>query len=105
MIDFSTGLKTLDGHPLYDGLEEVNGAKKLLTLGRAAANALLATTPDDAKMPGAEKIQRYALAMKVVNASKIKLPSEEVSLIKSSIDKIYGPLVVGQAWAMLEEMP
>jgi hypothetical protein len=54
---------------------------------------------------GDEKVRRYRLARKLFNASKVELTPEDVVLLKSLIGQIYGPLVVGQVWDLLDPAP
>lgn len=94
-INFSAVLTDLDGGAIKDG-------KKDLTLGTVATTALLGNY-DDERPTGQEKSQRYALAVKVhgANSHPLELDLDEAKLIQDLIAKSYTPLVVGQAWAIL----
>ncbi len=50
-----------------------------------------------------EKLERYNLALKINNEENIiNLTSEEVSIIKESINKNYGTLIFAQCYKILE---
>lgn len=104
MTDFTVVLKNLDGEDLME--QSVRPDKtivsKCLTLGSAAANALIMATDEDKGVSGEEKVKRYALAMKVISNKDASLKAEEIAKIKELIGRAYGPLVVGQAWALLD---
>ncbi|SMF65992.1 hypothetical protein SAMN02982989_3429 [Xaviernesmea oryzae] len=101
-VDFSKPILNLDGSPL-----EMDG--KVLTLSSVATNALLMTVQDqpDGKRPDPdEAVKKYALAMDIHNAKgPINLDAEEAVLLKRLIVNIYGPLVVGRAYEMIEGKP
>ena len=95
-IDFSKELIGYDGEPLKEG-------GKILTLAMICCNALMNQTEEDAKLPGEEKLRRFDLAT-VVYASKepLDVKVEDISLLKTLVGKLYGPIVVGPVWKMLE---
>jgi len=94
-IDFSTVLLTVDGDRLVDG-------GKPVTLKKIAVDALMAVTDDDKSITGEEKVSRYTLARKISANPDRSMKVEDVALIKKLIAKIYGPVVVGPAWAILD---
>lgn len=77
--------------------------EQIATLGWYARNALYASFPDEQNLPGDDKSKRGALAQSLVGATEVKLKVEDLALIKKLIGKAYGPLIVYQAWAMLEK--
>lgn len=95
--DFSTVITDLNGKPLTGQSEG-----KTLTLGEVCANALLAQFPDETNLPGADKVKRFDLAMKVSTAKNVTLSAEDTALLKTVIAKGFGPLVVGRSWALLD---
>lgn len=103
MINFDATFKDLDGNIVKDRQVSVGGASTEIeaTLGRVAANALLALTDADKDMTGDVKVKRYDLAMRVIKG-EVALKAEEISDIKAAIGKHYTPLIVGQAWKMLD---
>ena len=95
-VDFSKELIGYDGEPLREG-------DKAITLSMVCCNALMNQTEEDAKLPGEEKLRRFDLAT-MIYASKeaADLKIEDVSLLKTLVGKLYGPLVVGPVWKLLE---
>jgi len=97
-INFSQALKALDGTPIsrLDGKGE-------FTLKFVSQEALLLSFQDEQGLGGEEKTRRWVLATMIeANPEKIDLTSEQIALIKKLIGKAYGPLIVGQAWELLE---
>lgn len=95
-IDFSKELIGYDGEPLKEG-------ERVITLAMVCCNALMNQTEEDTKLPGEEKLRRFDLAT-VVYASKepADLKVEDIVLLKTQVGKLYGPLVVGPVWKLLE---
>jgi len=76
---------------------------KPFTLRTAAMSSLVATLEDEKGLSGEEKLKRFELAMKIKNhPDPIEVTSEDTSLIKKMIARVYTTLIVGQAWQMLE---
>lgn len=103
MIDFDAKFKDIDGNEVKDRQMGLDGkfTESVATLGRVAANALLAITDADKDMTGETKVKRYDLAMRVVRG-QAAIKAEEIATIKAAIGKHYAPLIVGQAWRMLD---
>ncbi len=74
----------------------------VLTLGAAAANALLMNDPDNANLDEKEKRRRGMLADRLYHGGKIDLGLEELVLVKRLITKLYGNLVVMRALPLLD---
>lgn len=89
-IDFSKPIADLDGKPVED-----------LTLRVVALNALMAMLPDEQRLPGDKKVERFALAMRVNAGGEVDVSAEDAALMKDLIGKVYGALVVGRAYEML----
>jgi len=96
-IDFSQPFRNINGAPLID-----QGSDVPMTLGSVAVNALLLNFPND-QTPVDEKVWRWKLALKIHGGSEVTIGLEDAALIKKMIGTAYGPLVVGQAFAMLEK--
>lgn len=97
--DISQPLLDLDGKPIVERDVPV-------TLMTVALSALMAQFEDERALTGKEKADRYQLAMKInKRPGEVDLTAEQVSLLKLLIGKAYGPLVVGQAYEMLEQEP
>lgn len=103
-IDFSAKLLDLEGKPIIDVVAGADGAPMPVeaTLGRAAVNALLAVTEEDRALTGSDKAGRFALALKLQGAGEVDVSVDEVALIKRLTGQIFGPLVVGRCWALLD---
>lgn len=85
------------------GPVDKEGIKKDLTLGLVCTNSLLVF---DERMTGQDKYERYKLARKLEKAKdgQVDLKAEEIASIKDAIGKYQTPLVVGQAWDLLENV-
>jgi hypothetical protein len=104
-INFSHELKTLDGKsiPGFDGKERTS-------LKDVCVDALLAQFRDEVGaagnpgtgISGEEKCNRYVLATRIYGDDEVDLKVEEIALLKKLVGKGFGPLIVGQAWDMLE---
>jgi hypothetical protein len=93
-IDFSKRLIAIDGSELAD-----NG--KPITLGGVSVAALLANYPDE-NTTGDVKAERWKLAQRIFSAdAPATVTVEEVVILKKLIGAAYGPVVVGQAYALL----
>jgi hypothetical protein len=103
-IDFAQELKQLDGQILKAVPGPDNkGGQEAVTLKTVCTNALMATYEDERNLSGEEKLKRFDLASAIYAATEpLELVSEMVVLIKKLLAKAYGPLIVGQAWKMLE---
>ncbi|MER9188288.1 hypothetical protein [Mesorhizobium australicum] len=88
-IDFSQPILDLDD------------AETGLTLGSAAIQAMMTPMRDDENMQASEKVRLFELSLKIKGNSKIDLPVEDVAFVKARIGKVFAPLVVGRAHAML----
>lgn len=98
-LDFSQILRDLDGKELVEKPES-----RPIILRVLAVNALMATFEDERNLSGEEKVKRYDIAFLVHNSKDepVEMSIEDVALIKRLIGRSYGPLLVGQAWKMLE---
>ncbi len=104
-IDFTKPLTNMDGSPVTD--KDGKSPEKIPTLGSICESALLAQYADERDPSGKEtitpqeKFERWKLAAKV-NGKDANLSPEELALIKKLVGKAYAPLIVGQAWSMLD---
>jgi hypothetical protein len=94
-INFDKILKDFEGKPIpaADG--------KSAVLRGIVIDALLATYKDEQNLTGEEKLKRYLLAEKV-HKKEDDLAIEEIASLKKLIGKAFAPLIVGQAWQILE---
>ena len=96
-VDFAAPINNLDGTPMR------KDDKTVLTLDEVASTALLSSYQDESNLDGVEKNKRFWLAKKIHDQRKDPvLTADEITLIKRLIAKAYNPLVVGQAWTILD---
>ncbi len=95
-INLSTVITDLSGEAVKDG-------EKDLTLSTVCISALL--MPDQQDQPAKEKVERFHLAEKVHAAGEQDLSVDDVALLKKLIGKLFPPLVVGRAFAVLDPPP
>lgn len=103
-IDFDQKLVTLDGKPLL-GLPDSNkpGEKrKPLKLKDVCIMALLSPLASK-NIDGEKKLERWENAKLIKKGGKINFTTETIAELKKLINDVYpSPMVVGQAWVMLE---
>ena len=75
----------------------------MLTLRTVCQRALLGTISGDERSDGKEKVLLYELALRVTKEDEPDLKDEERVKIKERIGKMFGPLVVGQVYALLSD--
>lgn len=98
--NFNVVLKTLKGEPLKEQYEDT---VRDVTLASIATNALLANYEDEKNLSGDDKVKRFKLAQQINDADgEVEVTAEQISLLKMLIAKGYSPLVVGQAYDILE---
>lgn len=95
-VDFSAQILELDGTPVKIGGKE-------LTLSSVACNSLLAVHEADAKMSGEDKAKRMKIALRVHDAGVQDIDVNDAVLLKMLIGRVYGPLVVGRAFDLLDD--
>jgi hypothetical protein len=101
VVNFAVEFVTLDGKPVMD--ESKPDEKKPFTLQTVAENVLQLSFADEQNLPGTEKQKRWALAVKIHAATEpLALQAEDIVLLKLLIGKWGGPMIVGQAYEMLE---
>lgn len=96
-VDFTATIKSMDGTAM------TKADKSTLTLEEVVTTALLSSYQDEGNLDGAQKSQRFWLAMKIHDKPVDPvLTSDEIALIKKLVAKAYNPLVVGRAWTILD---
>lgn len=77
--------------------------EQVLTLGKACVEALVSNYKDEENLGGEEKLDRYLLAMKIRESkAPVLLAPEEITKLKTLINKHYSSLVVGQTWLLID---
>jgi len=105
-VNFSTVLRDIRGdkEPIKETPDSPDGKikGKDFTLAAACCTALLNQYQDEQNLAGTEKAKRYKLATKVVDGGEQDVSSEDITELKKLIAKAFGPLVVGQAFDILD---
>jgi|GEM_PF-3242949 len=83
------------GNPVRDG--EGN-----LTLGTVVMTAMFAQIPDDQNVSSDQKIKFYKLAMSASKGGVAPFTTEELSMVKQRVGRVYGALVVGRVYEIIE---
>jgi len=97
-IDFDSVFKTMEGKDI----PKVEGKEEPFTLKDVCLSALMANFDDEKNLTGKDKIERYAIACKIRTGGECDLVVEDITLLKNLVGKLFGVLVVGQAYPMLE---
>ena|SRR5579863_1114841 len=100
-IDFTRVLHGIDGKPILDK-DPLSGTPVQITLGDVAVNALYAQTPQDQNLSGVDKFKLAQLAVKIYKNKAAVLTADQIATIKDRIGKVYGALVVGESWKLLD---
>lgn len=105
-IDFTKPITNMDGTAATDKDGKV--PEKAPTLGSVCESALLAQYADERDpvsgketITAEDKYARWKLAGKM-QGKDVTLTAEELALIKKLVGKAYAPLIVGQAWSLLD---
>lgn len=95
-INFAQEFKTFGGEALKDGEGNVFNLKGV------CATVLLGQAQNE-KATGEEKMKRYDLAKKIWDAEgECDVKAEDITTLKKLVGESYLPLIVGQAFRMLE---
>jgi len=106
-IDVTQQLRSIEGEPLTTSettCPQCGQATEAnpVTVRQVATGALMAQRRGEEETSGEEKVRYYALAVKIHDEDAPDLRAEDVALVKELVGKSYGPLVVGQVWALLD---
>ena len=111
-IDFTAKLMQIDGKaPIQQEKKDKDAEGKPvstmvdLTLEEVCTQALLTPYQDETAITGEEKAQRYQIAKTIARTAAGEttvLKSEDILAIKKLLPKLYAPLIVGQAFDLLE---
>lgn len=109
-IDVTQQIKELDGTPMVTGKQicrmcgQVVDETEPMTVQLAAIKSLTASFRDEQSLPGDEKIARFHLALRLTDEDAPDLQVEDIATIKRLVGKMYGPVVVGRIWAILDPL-
>ena len=107
-INVTQQLTELDGTPMVTGKQvcqvcgSVVGESMPMTVRLAATRALTAAYRDEQNLAGDEKVARFHLALRLTDETEPDLKAEDIVLIKTLVGKMYGPVVVGHMWGILD---
>ena len=96
-VNVEATFNDLDGETIMDG-------DKPVTLGAVASQALTAVFRGEEDLSGDKKCERFLLAVKMRKSADglpVDLTPEEAALAKQCIGKAYPPIIVGQAFPLL----
>jgi hypothetical protein len=94
--DFNTLLLSYDGQPTK------NERGENITLATIAVNALNAHFEDE-RAGFDEKLKRCELSRRLFPGGEQEISSEEITLIKTLVGRLYPPIIVGEVHRILEE--
>lgn len=99
-VDFAATIKDIHGVVLKEGQDD-------MTLGNVVCTAMLNTVPEDRALTADQKMQMFRAAESAAAGGVQDLSVEAVAAIKDRIGKLYGALIVGRCFDLLEqkEMP
>jgi len=107
-INVTQQITGLDGTPMVTGKQicqmcgQVVGESEPMTVRLAATRSLTASFRDEQGLTGDEKWPRFHLALKITDENEPSLTVEDIALVKKLVGKMYGPVVVGRVWAILD---
>ncbi len=99
-IKTNVKLRSFDGEVLKDN--DGKGNVIDATLKNAIVNALLAPLGQGKAEIGTDKVKKFDLAQQIYNNDEVELTVEEVTLIKERVGEVFGAIVVGQVFNLLE---
>ena len=97
LVDFDQMFKNMDGKVM----KQNPGSGDDADLNGVCVEALLNFDPRS-DTDGKKKADRYDLALRIKKGGRVRVEAEEVALMKELVGKVFGPLVVGQAYKFLE---
>ena len=106
-IDFTHKLTTIGGKELTYAVAACASCGRpheegLRTMRNACVDALTSVMTHDQGETGTSKVERYQLALRIHNEDMVNLTAEEIVIVKTRVGMVFGPLVVGQVWPMLD---
>lgn len=96
-IDMDKEILNIDGTPIP--LED--NPSGTFTVGQALIKALMGYYEDE-KIDGDKKLDRYFLALQIKKGGIQELSPEQITELKTLVDKTFLSLVVAQVWLVLD---
>lgn len=100
LINLNQTLSAINGETLKDN--DGKGNVVDATLKMILVNALLAPDEKSKNESGMDKVAKYRLATKIYENDSIDITSEDITLLKKRVGDLFGVLVVGQVYDILE---
>ena len=97
--NFDAPLIRIDGTPFVD--QQGEGAVPM-TLKMLAFHAVSMQIRGDENMSIPQKMELYNMVGKTAKGGVIELEAEDIALLKDRIGKAFPPLVIGEAFRLLE---
>ena len=96
-LNLLTVMMNINGEPLLE--PDKNSEVQKVTLRTVFVNALMIPVEKDT---GVDKVAKYSLAIDIQKNDEVVLSAEQIVLLKEAIAKPYGPVIVGQVYAILD---
>jgi hypothetical protein len=97
-LDVTRVLKNINGEDLIE--PDAKGEAQPVTLRTVLVNALMIPVEKDS---GAQKAEKYGLAIDIQKNDEIEVVAEQIVVLKEAVGKPYGPVVVGPVFNILDE--
>lgn len=109
-LDLTARFKDGEGAPVPNTFTPVKGSScgenkdtRCLTLGDVVFQSLVQSyTDEQPTITGEEKFRRGQLALRVRGQKEVTLSAEDTVLVKRLVGKLFTPLIVAQAYALLD---
>lgn len=94
-LNVNAPIKNLQGMPMVD-----SGSKQPISFKMVAVEALL---QDDRDATGQQKLERFQLASRMHDCKDdaFEITPEDAAMVKDLTARMYGPLISGQVWLLL----
>lgn len=107
-IDVTQQLMNLDNTPIITGKRtcptcgQAVSEPEPMTVRLAATGALTASFRTEPDLAGEQKVRRFHLALRLADEGKPDLKAEDIVLIKKLVGMMWGSVIVGRMWEILD---
>ena len=101
-INFNEPFVDLSNEPIIEKTQIGKETKDVTIILKAICTTALLALQEKENLSGEEKVKRYELAKRIFAGGEINLKTEQIVLLKDLIGKSFTPIIVGQAFRMLE---
>jgi hypothetical protein len=98
-IDFEQVIRDLKEQPLK------NGEDGPLTLGGVTCTTMIGVLPEDQNIAPEEKVKMFRLAQLATKGGEQEVKTEDLAMLKKRVGKMFGALVVGRVFDLIEGEP